>query len=63
MGRVKTTLIKRTASRLLRDNPGKFSEEFDKNKKIVCEFAEIPSKKLRNVLAGLLAREVRKEKT
>jgi len=62
MGRVKTTLVKRTAYRLLKENPNVFSDKFEENKKLVCDFVEIPSKKIRNVLAGLLAREVRKQK-
>ena len=49
MGRIKTTLIKRTANSLIKKYPDKFTENFDENKKIVDGLAEIQSKKLRNI--------------
>jgi len=61
MGRIKTTLIKRTGKKLLSMHPDKFKSDFNENKKAVEEVADIPSKKLRNVLAGYLTRLVRKE--
>ena len=63
MGRIKTMLIKRTANTLISRNPGKFKESFDDNKKRVSEYAEIRSKKLRNIVAGYLARLVKKQKS
>lgn len=62
MGRIKTTLIKRTANTLIKKYPEKFTEDFEKNKKIVAELASIPSKKLRNVIAGYTARLTKKQK-
>lgn len=62
MGRIKTILIKRTALKLFKDNKSKFKKDFSKNKKIVEELAEIPSKKLRNVIAGYVTRLVKQEK-
>jgi small subunit ribosomal protein S17e len=56
MGRVKTTMIKRVGNKLVRSNRASFSKEFDQNKEILPEFVHIPSKKLRNVLAGYITR-------
>lgn len=62
MGRIKTTLIKRTANSLIKKYPDKFSENFEENKKAVEEVAEIQSKKLRNIIAGYLTRLTKKER-
>lgn len=62
MGRIKTTLIKRTAHSLIKKYPDKFTEDFGENKKIVEELAEVPSKKLRNIIAGYITRLTRKER-
>jgi len=40
----------------------RFKKDFSKNKKLVEEVAVIPSKKLRNVIAGYLTRLVKQEK-
>ena len=62
MGRIKTTLIKRTANSLIKKYPEKFSENFEENKKAIGEVAEVHSKKLRNIIAGYLTRLARKER-
>ena len=62
MGRIKTMLIKRTANTLIKKYPDKFTENFQENKKTVEEVAEIPSKKLRNVIAGYITRLTKKQK-
>ncbi|MBT3985841.1 30S ribosomal protein S17e [archaeon] len=61
MGRIKTTLIKRTGNKLYALHKDKFSKDFDHNKKAIPEVAEVYSKKLRNVLAGYLTRLVTKD--
>ena len=53
MGKTKTKSL-RKASKILMNDGVKFNENFEKNKKIL-EGLEI-SKKLRNQLAGLMAR-------
>ena len=63
MGRIKTKLVKRTGEELFRNNPNKFSEDFEDNKKVLPELTELNSKKLRNVIAGYVTRLVRKAKT
>lgn len=59
MGRIRTTLVKRTGQKLLKLNPEKFTKEFEANKKAVIEAADIPSKKLRNVIAGYITKLVK----
>lgn len=59
MGRIKTTPIKRAAKKLVRDHRQKFKPDFAKNKKIVSELLETPSKKLRNVITGYVTRLVK----
>lgn len=61
MGRIKTTPIKRSGKELLKRYKESFGKEFDKNKKMVVEKADIPSKKLRNAIAGYITRIARKE--
>ena len=62
MGKTKSKQIRRTAREIM-DQKIEFSEEFSKNKKILGR--EMPSKKMRNQLAGFLVRHMknkRKEK-
>lgn len=56
MGRIKTSFVKNLAKELIEKYPGKFSSSFEKNKEILKEILEIRSKKLRNILAGYIAR-------
>ena len=56
MGRIKTQLIKRTSTEIYTNNPNNFSNDFNSNKKKVDEAADIPSKKMRNSIAGYLTR-------
>jgi len=58
MGKIKTKLIKRT-SEILIDKKIGFDEEFNKNKRILSR--EMPSKKVRNQIAGYIARLLRRE--
>ncbi len=60
MGRIKTTLIKRTTKKLLDKYPEKFKGDFEFNKKELVNVAEIRSKKLRNSIAGYLVRLVKR---
>ena len=62
MGRIKTTLIKRTGNKLYALHKDKFKKDFESNKQVLPELADIPSRKLKNVLAGYLTRLVRKDK-
>ncbi len=59
MGKIKSKLIRRT-SKVFLEKGIEFSEDFEKNKKILGN--TMPSKKLRNQMAGFLAREKKQEK-
>jgi len=58
MGRVKIVLVKKVAEKLVSDYPGKFTQDFAANKKVVDELLEVHSKKLRNLVAGYVTRLV-----
>lgn len=59
MGRIKTQQIKRVSFELMRRHGESFKKDFDENKKLLAEFAEIRSKKLRNMIAGYVTRLVK----
>jgi len=60
MGRIKSLLIKRTAKQLLEAKPELFTSSFEHNKKVLDN--TMPSKPLRNKIAGYLARLVKNKK-
>lgn len=60
MGKIKSKLIKRTA-RILVENKIEHYDDFEKNKKVLKD--TMPSKKIRNQVAGYLARLKQQEKT
>lgn len=53
MGRIKSTMIKRTTEELLEQNLS-FNGDFENNKKILSN--TMPSKKVRNKIAGYISR-------
>ena len=59
MGRIKTKFIKRITYEILEEHRNKFKEDFENNKKILDEVAEIQSKKIRNAIAGYITRIVK----
>lgn len=61
MGRIRTTLIKRTGQKLVDKYEDKLKPDFEGNKKFVDEVAEVHSKKLRNVIAGYVTHLVKKK--
>ena len=54
MGRIKSTLIKRTAEQLIKNMSDTFKTDFEANKKILGE--TMPSKRIRNMIAGYITR-------
>lgn len=60
MGRIKSTMIKRTANQLL-EGQNNFKEDFSSNKKMLGN--TMPSKKIRNKIAGYMARIVKSQKS
>ena len=63
MCRIKTTLTKRIATKLFKENDGAFTNDFAQNKIKVSELAKIQSKKLRNIIAGYVTRLNKNKKT
>jgi small subunit ribosomal protein S17e len=59
MGRIRTTFVKRTAEKIMRLKPEAFTTKFEENKHKIVEYAEIPSKKLRNLIAGYITKKVK----
>jgi ribosomal protein S17E len=60
MGRIKSLLVKRTAKRLLVEEEALFADSFEKNKKVLG--SHMPSKPIRNKIAGYIARLVKMKK-
>ena len=56
MGRIKSLMVKRAAKQLL-EGDNKFDASFEHNKKILS--SNMPSKPIRNKIAGYIARLVR----
>lgn len=60
MGKIRPTYIKRIAEDLVKKFPGRFTTDFENNKKVVAELADITTVKMRNRIAGYVTRTVRK---
>ncbi|MEM0340461.1 MAG: 30S ribosomal protein S17e [Acidilobaceae archaeon] len=54
MGKVRSSLVKRTVRRLLELYPDVFTGDFEHNKRVVSKLVECNSKKLRNQIAGYI---------
>ncbi|MBN1385696.1 30S ribosomal protein S17e [Candidatus Woesearchaeota archaeon] len=63
MGRIKTKLIKRTTNELIHRHMDDFKVDFEQNKRLVSKFMDIPSKKMRNIIAGYVTRLSKKKET
>ncbi len=61
MGRIKSTLIKRTSRQLLEQSDESFGKTFEENKKALGR--TLSSKKMRNKIAGYVARIKKNRKT
>jgi len=59
MGRIKTQLVKRTTLELVKRHKEEFKQSFEENKPLIRKFADIPNKKLRNIIAGYVTRLLR----
>lgn len=60
MGRVRTKTIKRAAKVLLEKHYQKLTNDFHINKKILSEVAKVPTKSLRNKIAGFATHLVKR---
>jgi small subunit ribosomal protein S17e len=56
MGRIKTGLVKRITKELMKAHGKEFTGNFEDNKKVLTEYANMPSKKIRNQVAGYTTR-------
>ena len=54
MGNVRTEKVKRIARELLRRYPDRFTADYEENKKMLSSLVNLPSKKLRNMIAGYI---------
>lgn len=61
MGRIKSTLIKRTSRKLVESTSESFDKDFEVNKKSLGNSFE--SKKMRNKIAGCISRIKKNTKT
>ncbi len=59
MGRIKTTQTNRITNSIMKKHGEEFKKDFETNKQLVRKFAKIPSKKMRNVIAGYVTRLVK----
>ena len=59
MGKVRPSIVKRTARKILSMYPDLFTDDFEHNKQIVKKLIETPSKKLRNQIAGYITHLVK----
>jgi ribosomal protein S17E len=60
MGKIKSKIMRRTARAIVKDEID-FSEDFEKNKKVLGSNT-MPSKKIRNKIAGLISRMKKQER-
>ncbi len=56
MGTVREKVIKRTAYKLVKEYPELWTTNFEHNKRVLSEIAEIKSKVYRNRIAGYITR-------
>ena len=60
MGRVKSLAIKRTTRKILEKYPNLFTDDYEKNKRILDKMLE-SDKRTRNSIAGYITRLVKKQ--
>lgn len=58
MGRIRPTYIKRVAIELVEKYPKAFDGDFENNKKMVADLADVYSTTMRNRIAGYITRYV-----
>lgn len=62
MGNIRTAFVKRIAKELVENNPGKFTLDFEENKKLVEKLSTVNTKHLRNKIAGYITRIISQQK-
>jgi len=61
MGRIKSMVIKRTSRQLVEQTEDSFAKDFNHNKKAIGN--SLPSKRMRNKIAGYVTRLKKQKKT
>jgi small subunit ribosomal protein S17e len=56
VGRIKTRILKSKTRDIMEKHGEEFDKDFNNNKLVVSRAADIPSKKLRNIIAGYATR-------
>ncbi len=56
MGRIKSTFVKSSATKIYKKAEGEITNDFQKNKEVVDKHATIPSKRLKNSVVGYVTR-------
>ncbi len=60
MGRIKNIPVKALGDQLIRDHSDKFTTDFEKNKEALGKLKDIKSKKIRNIVAGYITKEMQR---
>ena len=55
MGRIKTSFVKHVSKELMEKYGDKFSDDFEKNKEVLKQFASFESTRMRNTVAGYIS--------
>ena len=56
MGRIKTGLVRRLTKELMKTHADQFTSDFKENKAVLNRVSNMPSKKIRNIVAGYATR-------
>jgi small subunit ribosomal protein S17e len=62
MGRIRTKFIKRNTKEIMDLYGDRFTDDFEKNKELLNEVIDVPSKKLRNKIAGYITKLKKQKK-
>jgi len=62
LGRIRTKWVKGMAKQLIEQNPDKFSNNFEDNKRILTDLEIISDKPVRNKVAGYITTIVKKRR-
>jgi len=62
MGRIKSVSVKNLGDEIIAEHGKKFTDDFERNKKVLAEIRKIKSKRTRNFLAGYITKQIKKAK-
>lgn len=62
MGRIKSRFVKTLGDDIIKEYGSLFTEDFEKNKEILESLKTIKSKKIKNILAGYITKEIERIK-